>query len=109
MTKPLYCLLRELCGLTISEAAAFHRCSHNTATKWSSGGRNAPQGVLDELRMLYRQINVASCEGRLAIDLLPCEGARDKARGLAYLRDIGIFGNGDGSAKSPGRPRRDIG
>lgn len=83
MSKPLYCLMRDRCGLTIAEAAAFHGCSRNSVTKWSSGGRNPPDGILDELRGLYALIKVAS-DGNTSMSELPA-GARDAARGLAEI------------------------
>ena len=79
--KPLYCLLRDRCGLTITEAAEFHRTSRNTVTKWSSGGRNPPDGVVVELQELYRLIKAAA-RGGISVDKLPFEGAKDAARGI---------------------------
>lgn len=56
----LYALLRDRCGLSIREAAEFHRASANTVTKWSNGDRNAPPGAIEELRTLYEQIEIAA-------------------------------------------------
>lgn len=84
--RPLYALLRDRCGLSLSEAAEFHQVRLNTLNKWSSGARNAPDGALDELRELYERIEKAASSGNEAeIAALPCEGARDAARGLADL------------------------
>jgi hypothetical protein len=86
MTTPLYALLRDRCGLTIREASEFHRVSFNTVKKWSSGHRKAPDGALKELRDLYGRIEDAGQSGDpFEMDALPCEGARDAARGLADL------------------------
>lgn len=60
--KSLYALLRERCGLSIREAAEFHSVPVNTVTKWSSGDRNPPPGVIAELRELYERIEAAADE-----------------------------------------------
>lgn len=60
MTKSLYCLLRERCGLSIREAAEFHRVPTTTISSWSAGRRSAPAGVIAELRDLYDTIENAA-------------------------------------------------
>lgn len=56
----LYGLLRERCGLSLREAAEFHRVATDTVTSWSAGRRMAPAGVLSELRDLYEKIDTAA-------------------------------------------------
>ena len=86
MTTPLYALLRVRCGLSIVEAAAFHEVSESSVTKWTSGRSQAPEGALKELRDLYGRIEDAGQSGDpFEMEALPCEGARDAARGLADL------------------------
>lgn len=110
--KSLYALLRERCGLSIREAAEFHAVPVNTVTKWSSGDRNAPPGVVAELRELYATIEDIADEAVAAVDQakseqgsppeavelglasddyeaqqlgLPCVGAHAAAVGLAAI------------------------
>jgi hypothetical protein len=86
MTTPLYALLRLRCGLSPEEAARFHGVRVDTVRKWSRRKSEPPPGILDELRALYGQIEDAGQSGDpFEIDALPCEGARDAARGLADL------------------------
>lgn len=66
--KSLYALLRDRCGLSIREAAAFHDVPVNTVTKWSSGDRNAPPGVIAELRDLYAVIEKIADQAIAAIN-----------------------------------------
>lgn len=84
--KPLYALLRERCGLSIREAAAFHDVSENTVVSWSAGRRNPPESIAAELRALYRQIETAAVTGRMS--RLPSDGPKDAARGLAAIRTV---------------------
>jgi DNA-binding transcriptional regulator YiaG len=80
----VYDLLRRRCGLSQQEAADFHKAALGTVKSWCSGRRNAPEGVLAELRTLYAQIErAARNDARLA--KLPCQGAQDAARGLAAI------------------------
>lgn len=66
--KSLYAMLRERCGLSIREAAAFHDVPVNTVTKWSSGARTAPPGVIAELRSLYETIEDVADRAVAGID-----------------------------------------
>jgi len=79
----LYRLLRERCGLSLREAAAFHKVSINTVTAWSAGRRNPPPGVIIELKDLYKKIERASVNPAVK---LPCMGATEAAIGLAAMR-----------------------
>lgn len=67
MIPSLYKLLRERCGLSLREAAAFHDVPIDTVTAWSSGRRRAPDGVIHELRELYDKIETAAYEAVEAI------------------------------------------
>ena len=103
----LYRLLRERCGLSLDEAAAFHDTRIDTVRSWSSGRRNAPPGAIDELRALYAKIERAASElvdiakkieaEAIEISLSsddheaqslgwPCAGAHEAAIGIAAAR-----------------------
>lgn len=56
----IYDLLRQRCGLSQIEAAAFHDVNINTVKSWCSGRSAAPLGVLEELAELYTKINNAA-------------------------------------------------
>ena len=87
--KPMYYLLRERCGLSISEASDFHNTSLNTVKKWSSGDRNPPEGIIAELRGLYRQIEAMAAlieAGKPATARNLPPGAQDAAIGLAAIK-----------------------
>jgi DNA-binding XRE family transcriptional regulator len=87
MTTPLYALLREQCGLSPAEAAEYHDVRIDTIGKWSSGKADPPLGVMIELGELYVRIEAAAGTGcPFDLDALPCEGARDAARAIAYFR-----------------------
>lgn len=73
--KSLYALLRERCGLSIREAASFHDVPNDTVVSWSSGRRNAPAGVIAELRELHATIELAAAHGVAEIQSL----IRDRA------------------------------
>ncbi|MFZ5737206.1 MAG: hypothetical protein ACOY6K_10030 [Pseudomonadota bacterium] len=114
--KSLYCLLRERCGLSIREAASFHDVPNDTVVSWSSGRRNAPAGVIAELRELHATIERAATHGVKEIETLisnqhpesieigiaaddheaqqlgfPCVGAQAAALGrIAALVDVPI-------------------
>ena len=77
--KPLYALFRERCGLSISEAAEYHGVSEHSIKSWCSGRRAPPDGVLNELRGLYRHIE------RNAPQPMP-DGARSAAMALIAIR-----------------------
>ena len=101
--KSTYGLLRERCGLSIVEAAAFHHVSDDTVKAWSSGRRKAPDGVIQELRNLYDTIETAAVNiarmidddtGEIELGLAaddheaqsigwPCVGAQAASIGLA--------------------------
>lgn len=105
MTASLYSLLRERCGLSLREAAEFHRVPVNTINSWSSGRRSPPDGVIEELRSLYDRIetaahalvetigdNMADVELGISSDDhearslgWPCVGAQAAALGLAAM------------------------
>ncbi len=88
MTAPLYALLRDRCGLSPEEAARFHDVRIDTIGKWSAGKADPPLGIMIELSELYVRIErAAKSYCRLEFfDDLPCDGARDAARAIAYLR-----------------------
>jgi hypothetical protein len=56
----LYNLLRERCGLSQREAADFHGVRPDTVKSWCTGRNRAPDGVIAELRTLYRKIERAA-------------------------------------------------
>jgi len=119
--KSTYGLIRERCGLSIVEAAAFHKVPDDTVKAWSSGRRRAPAGVIEELRELYDLIDNAAHEleqlvgdesGEIELGLAsddteaqsigwPCVGAHAAALGLAacYLNnDVVIVPRGSTAA-----------
>ncbi len=55
----IYNLLREACGLSQAEAAAFHETRLDSVKSWCSDRRNAPQGVINDLQKLARQIHAS--------------------------------------------------
>jgi hypothetical protein len=55
----LYALLRNRCGLSLKEAAAFHDVHIHTVTSWSSGRNQAPASAIAELRELYYRMRTA--------------------------------------------------
>ena len=55
----VYNLLREACGLSQAEAAAFHETRLDSVKSWCSDRRTAPQGVINDLQKLARQIQAS--------------------------------------------------
>jgi len=56
----VYNLLREACGISQAEAAEFvHRTRLDSVKSWSSDRRTAPQGVINDLQKLAREIQNA--------------------------------------------------
>ena len=55
----VYNLLREACGLSQAEAAAFHETRLDSVKSWCSDRRTAPQGVINDLQRLARQIQAS--------------------------------------------------
>jgi len=56
----VYNLLREACGISQTEAAEFvHRTRLDSVKSWCSDRRTAPQGVINDLRKLAREIQNA--------------------------------------------------
>jgi hypothetical protein len=55
----VYNLLREACGLSQAEAAAFHETRLDSVKSWCSDRRTAPQGVINDLQRLARQIHAS--------------------------------------------------
>ncbi len=90
MTDHFYGLFRELCGLSIREAADFHSVSSDSIKSWSSGRRQAPEGVLNELRELHRK-------QRTAADLALRSSGRTEALVLGEI-------SSDGQAQALGWP-----
>lgn len=99
-----YKACRELCGLSIQDAAGFHQVPIDTIKSWSSGRKSVPVSILLELASLWRQIEDA-CDGASSSielghieqkywrdieadiigDELPTEGARKAAGAMALL------------------------
>jgi len=86
----VYDLLRRRCGLSQTEAAAFHRVRVDTIKSWCAGRNNAAPGALDELRTLYRHIERAAREavaqiesGRISIPI-ELRVARDDAEAQSW-------------------------
>jgi hypothetical protein len=61
-----YDLLRRLAGLSQAEAAALHGVRLDTMKSWCGGRREAPPGVLDEIRTLIAR-QAAAAEQALAL------------------------------------------
>jgi hypothetical protein len=55
----VYNLLREACGISQAEAAEFHGTRLDSVKSWCSDRRTAPQGVINDLQKLARQIQNA--------------------------------------------------
>ncbi len=56
-----FSILTRLAGLSLREAAEFHKVRLDTAKSWSSGRNECPARVLDELRgLIDRQENSAA-------------------------------------------------
>lgn len=95
------------CGLSRREAAEFLNVSTETIHSWSSGRRNPPKGIFQELADLYEKIrNLAHEKAEKIIDgdlsfidqdfyknweiedsdnCLPCSGARKAASAMALI------------------------
>jgi len=89
--KPLYALFRERCGLSISEAAEYHGVSESSVKSWCSGRRVPPDGVLNELRLLYGRIEVAArYPSSVDAEWLPAmpDGIRGAVEGLRAIIDV---------------------
>ncbi|MEO6842657.1 MAG: hypothetical protein ABI192_18070 [Bradyrhizobium sp.] len=67
----VYDLLRRECGLSQKEAADFHEARIDTVISWCSGRRNAPPGVIDELRDLRRDMIEAGHTLAYLVQLIP--------------------------------------
>lgn len=93
-----FALLTQRCGLSISEAAEFLDVPLNTIKSWSSGRRATPQGVIDELRALYRLIEDSAAKALIEIGDLLAEAGEPPAE-----FEIGVAET-DGDAKSLGLP-----
>jgi hypothetical protein len=72
-----YALLRELCGLSIREAAAFHGVREDTVYSWSAGRRTAPAGAMSELRDLAALIEQAADRWLSAMEAPNVQEARE--------------------------------
>jgi len=55
----VYNLLREACGISQAEAAEFHGTRLDSVKSWCSDRRTAPQGVINDLQKLAREIQSA--------------------------------------------------
>jgi transcriptional regulator with XRE-family HTH domain len=102
-----YRIMRERCGLSVDEAAAYHGVSPCTVRSWTCGRRNPPQEVLADLSKLYIDIEYAAREhqggclrkGHLVDDAwrrlgpkglgLPCDGAVNACVGIILARKHG--------------------
>ena len=59
----VYNLLREACGVSQAEAAAFvHKTRLDSVKSWCSDRRTAPQGVINDLQKLAREIQNAGTD-----------------------------------------------
>lgn len=75
-----FALLLDRCGLSHREAAAYLSVRLDTVRSWSLGRNRTPPGVIEELRLLYRRIELAAVEWRVPEDLPP--GAQNAVRGI---------------------------
>jgi hypothetical protein len=55
----VYNLLREACGISQAEAAEIHGTRLDSVKSWCSDRRTAPQGVINDLQKLVREIQTA--------------------------------------------------
>ncbi|MGI8526748.1 MAG: hypothetical protein ACR2K5_11345 [Pseudolabrys sp.] len=90
-----YALLLARCGLSQSEAAAFHDVRPDTVKSWSAGRNQAPPGVIAELRVLYAQIEKAADAAIAEISALMKEQKSDEiemglARNDAEAQQLGM-------------------
>jgi hypothetical protein len=58
----VYNLLREVCGISQAEAAEFHGTRLDSVKSWCGDRRTAPQGVVNDLQKLAREIQTAGIE-----------------------------------------------
>ncbi|MGJ5149894.1 hypothetical protein [Bradyrhizobium sp. HKCCYLR1023] len=99
-----YNLLREFCGLSQQDAADFHDTRLDSVKSWCSDRRLAPQGAVNELQQLARQIATAGeayarelaalgDDGTIMI-ALPRDDAEARSFGFpslgAYMRGVAI-------------------
>ena len=80
-----YNTLLTASGLSVREAAAFHKVRHDTAKSWSSGRNGTPYGAIDELYdLVARQLRAAKEGAKLIQDLVARQGPpEDIELGLA--------------------------
>lgn len=88
-----FAALCRLAGLSIREASEFLDVPTNTANKWAQGSRNAPPGVMGELRSLVERQETAAAE---ALDLID----RQRQSGIVELG----YPSDDHEARSLGWP-----
>lgn len=82
-----YNTLLTASGLSIREAAAFHKVRHDTAKSWSSGRNGIPSGAIDELYdLVARQLRAASDGADIIQNIVARQGhPEDIELGLAWL------------------------
>ena len=66
MNAAEYRTLREACGMTVRDAAAFHQVAERTIVHWETERNRIPPGAAGELTQLNAQIDRAALE---AVDL----------------------------------------
>lgn len=90
MSRSLFSLLAGRCGLSHREAADFLNARIDTVKSWASGRNRAPDGVIAELRGLYRRIERAAAEVlALAAEQRPAELTLFLARSDDEARERG--------------------
>jgi hypothetical protein len=99
-----YNLLRDFCGLSQQDAADFHDTRLDSVKSWCSDRRLAPQGAVNELQQLARQISAAGdayavelaklARGETVMIALPRDEAEARRFGFpslgAYMRAVAI-------------------
>lgn len=84
MTSAEYRTLREACGFTTRDAAAFHQVAERTIVHWESARNGIPDGAAEELARLNAKIERAVIE---AVDLYADVRERhDKPDQVALVR-----------------------
>jgi hypothetical protein len=78
VTSAEYRTLREACGLTVRDAAAFHRVAERTIVHWESERNGIPDGAAEELRELNATIEHGVVTAlKLAAEVRPRDGEPD--------------------------------
>ncbi|WP_428485949.1 helix-turn-helix domain-containing protein [Rhodopila sp.] len=83
MNAAEYRTLREVCGLSARDAAAFHQVAERTIVHWETGRNGIPPGAADELAQLNARIERAV---RASVDLYRESAPPDAPDAVALVR-----------------------